>query len=142
MPAGRKRTTPMQIMPPSHGCVSTRHQVFDELLDHTKDADDNKRAVYADSAYRFKATEDKLTQTGITSQICEKGTRAATLTKEQKEANWEKSKVRARVEHIFGAQEAMGGHWLRTSEMQGGGIGAPAVDKMLRNATEITQIPG
>jgi IS5 family transposase len=29
-------------------------QVFDELLDHTEDGDGNKRAVYADSAYRVK----------------------------------------------------------------------------------------
>lgn len=89
-------------------------QVFDELLDHTQDEDGNKRAVYADSAYRSKATEDKLAKDGITSQICEKGTRAAALTEEQKEANKKKSKVRARVEHVFGAQDAMGGHWVRT----------------------------
>ena len=89
-------------------------QAFDELLDHTQDADGNKRAVYADSAYRSKATEEKLTGDGITSQICEKGTRAAALTEEQKEANRIKSKVRARVEHVFGAQSAMGGHLVRT----------------------------
>jgi IS5 family transposase len=89
-------------------------QVFDELLDQTEDAEGNKRAVYADSAYRSKATEEKLSQDGITSQICEKGTRAAALTEEQKEANRKKSKVRARVEHVFGAQNAMGGHLVRT----------------------------
>lgn len=89
-------------------------QVFDELLDHTRDEDGNKRAVYADSAYRSKATEEKLAKDGISSQICEKGTRAAALTEEQKEANKKKSKVRARVEHVFGAQNAMGGHIVRT----------------------------
>jgi IS5 family transposase len=89
-------------------------QVFDGLLDHTQDAFGNKRAVYADSAYRSKETEEKLVKDGITSQICEKGTRAAALTDEQKESNKKKSKVRARVEHVFGAQEAMGGHFVRT----------------------------
>lgn len=89
-------------------------QVFDELLDHTPDADGNKRAVYADSAYRSKATEEKLAKDGIASQICEKGTRAAALTAAQKESNQKKSKVRARVEHVFGAQNAMGGHFVRT----------------------------
>jgi IS5 family transposase len=89
-------------------------QVFDELLDHAEDTDGNKRAVYADSAYRSNATEEKLAKDGIASQICEKGTRAAALTEEQKEANKKKSKVRARVEHVFGAQDAMGGHWVRT----------------------------
>jgi len=89
-------------------------QVFDDLLDHTRGAGGNKRAVYADSAYRSKAAEEKLVKDGIASQICEKGTRAAALTEEQKEANREKAKVRARVEHVFGAQDAMGGHWVRT----------------------------
>ena len=89
-------------------------QVFDELLDHTQDADGNKRAVYADSAYRSKETEEKLTKFGIVSQIVEKGTRATELTDEQKESNKKKSKVRARVEHVFGAQAAMGGHFVRT----------------------------
>jgi IS5 family transposase len=89
-------------------------QVFDELLDHTQDEDGNKRAVYADSAYRSKDTEEKLVKDGIASQICEKGNRAAALTGEQKESNKKKSKVRARVEHVFGAQDAMGGHFVRT----------------------------
>ena len=36
------------------------------------------------------------------------------LTEEQKASNKEKSKVRARVEHVFGAQAQMGGHIVRT----------------------------
>lgn len=89
-------------------------QVFDELLDHATDEDGNKRAVYADSAYRSEAQEQRLADTEIASQICEKGTRGKPLTEEQKQANRTKSKVRARVEHVFGAQAAMGGHLVRT----------------------------
>lgn len=89
-------------------------QVFDELLNHTQDAEGNKRAVYTDSAYRSKTTEEKFIKDGIVSQICEKGTRAAALTEEQKESNKKKSKVRVRVEHVLGAQDAMGGHFVRT----------------------------
>ena len=48
------------------------------------------------------------------SHIHEKGSRAAPLTEEQQASNRNKSKVRARVEHIFGAQAAMGGHVVRT----------------------------
>ena len=48
------------------------------------------------------------------SQICEKGATNNPLTEEQKQSNRTKSKVRARVEHIFGAQAAMGGHFVRT----------------------------
>jgi hypothetical protein len=36
------------------------------------------------------------------------------LTEAQKESNKQKSKARARVEHMFGALEAMGGHFVRT----------------------------
>ena len=45
-------------------------QVIDELLDHTEDADGNKRAVYADSAYRSKATEDGIFQASCRLIVC------------------------------------------------------------------------
>jgi IS5 family transposase len=93
-------------------------QVFDELLDQATDADGNKRAVYADSAYRSAAQEQRLTDAEIASQVCEKGTRSQPLTEEQKLSNRTKSKVRARVEHVFGAQAAMGGHVVRTIGLQ------------------------
>lgn len=89
-------------------------QVCDELLDQTTDEKGNKRAVYADSAYRSETQEQRLAEAEIASQICEKGTRGKPLTEEQKQANRTKSKVRARVEHVFGAQAAMGGHLVRT----------------------------
>ena len=89
-------------------------QVFEALLDQAADENDKKRAVYADSAYRSKLQEEKLATDNITSQICEKGARNHPLTEEQKESNKNKSKVRARVEHVFGAQAQMGGHIVRT----------------------------
>lgn len=89
-------------------------QVFEELLDQTIDAEGEKRAVYADSAYRAKEREATLAAEGFESQIHEKGTRGHPLTEEQKAANRIKSKTRARVEHVFGAQHAMGGHLVRT----------------------------
>jgi IS5 family transposase len=47
--------------------------------------------------------------------ICEKGKKNAPLTEEQKESNREKSKVRARVEHVFGYMTRfMGGIYIRT----------------------------
>jgi IS5 family transposase len=93
-------------------------QVFDELLDQTVGLDGDKRAVYADSAYRSQAQEQRLADVEIESQVCEKGTRGKPLTEEQKQSNRTKSKVRARVEHVFGAQAAMGGHWVRTIGLQ------------------------
>lgn len=89
-------------------------QVFEVLLDQTKDAGGNKRAVYADSAYRSNEHEATLAAANMPSQICEKGVRGHPLTDGQKESNRIKSTVRARVEHIFGAQAQMGGHIVRT----------------------------
>ena len=107
-------------------------QVFEELLDQTQDEDGvpqgdflrgvpqgdflrgAKRAVYADSAYRSQEHEEKLAADNMPSQICEKGTRGHPLTDARKEANRVKSIVRARVEHVFGAQAQMGGHIVRT----------------------------
>lgn len=89
-------------------------QVFEELLDHKVDAEDNKREVFADSAYRSKEKEEALAQANITSRVHEKGVRGKPLTQEQKESNRTKSKTRARVEHVFGSQAQMGGHIVRT----------------------------
>lgn len=89
-------------------------QVFDELLDHTRDEDGHKRTVYADSAYRSEDQEQRLAKAEISSQICEKGVRGKPLTETQKQSNRAKSTVRARVEHVFGVQAAMGGHLVRT----------------------------
>lgn len=88
--------------------------VFDELLDHSIDDQGKKRPAYADSAYRSAAQEERLAEANIVSEIHEKGVRGKPLTEEQKASNAVKSKVRARVEHVFGAQEQMGGHLVRT----------------------------
>ena len=68
-------------------------QVF---LDFITDEDSH---VYADSAYAHLATQ---LPEGVTSHICEKGFRGHPLTEAQKEANRVKSKVRCRIEHVFG----------------------------------------
>lgn len=71
--------------------------------------------VYADSAYQSKAQEEKLAASKHTSRIHEKGTRNHPLTETQKASNREKSKVRVRVEHVFGSMtNEMGGITIRT----------------------------
>lgn len=90
-------------------------QVLDDLLDvATTEDQGRKRPVYADRAYRSEAREADLANPGLASQIHETGTRAAPLTEPQKASNRRKSSVRARVEHIFGAQAAMDGQRVRT----------------------------
>ena len=90
-------------------------QVFEELLDHEIDPETGKkRAVSADSAYRSKEKEAMLVEVEIESRISEKGSRNHPLTEEQKASNTEKSRIRSRVEHVFGAQAHMGSHFVRT----------------------------
>lgn len=100
----------------SHAAVHDSN-LFERLLDQTATPDGNKRPVYADSAYRSKECEERLLADRIESHIHEKGYRGCPLTDEQKASNRIKSRTRARVEHIFGAQSAMGIHIVRTIGM-------------------------
>jgi IS5 family transposase len=70
--------------------------------------------VYADSAYRSAAIEAKLKARGLRSRIHKRASRNYALSKAQENANHQKSKVRARIEHVFGAQQnAPGGRIVR-----------------------------
>ncbi|PID55733.1 MAG: IS5/IS1182 family transposase [Ignavibacteriae bacterium] len=73
-------------------------QALFDLLDEK----DSNNELFADSAYSGKSIEELLSTRNIKNQINEKGYRGHPLTEEQKKENREKSKVRARVEHIFG----------------------------------------
>jgi IS5 family transposase len=86
-------------------------QKLDGLLNNANTSQD----VYADSAYRSAETEAKLDERGFKSHIHRRGSRNHPLSDAQVEANRKKSKVRARIEHVFGAQEnAPGGRIIRT----------------------------
>ena len=86
-------------------------QKFDGLLNKTNTSAD----VYADSAYRSAETEAKLKLRGLRSQIHQRASRNHPLSKAQENANRKKSKIRARVEHVFGAQQTSpGGRIIRT----------------------------
>ena len=69
-------------------------------IENIVDKTDNK--LHADSAYRSKEIEKYLKEKKCESFVHEKGYRDHPLTKEQKESNNKKSKIRSRVEHIFG----------------------------------------
>jgi IS5 family transposase len=79
------------------------------------DADNADAGVWADSAYRSGETEAVLADAGYTSHICEKGHAGQLLIPAQEAKNRRRSKVRARVEHVFGFQQnSMGGKLIRT----------------------------
>lgn len=69
-------------------------------IENIVDITDNK--LHADSAYRSKDIEIFLEGIDCKSFVHEKGYRNNPLTEEQKKSNKTKSKVRARVEHVFG----------------------------------------
>jgi len=83
-------------------------QTLDELLNE-KDKGQN---LYADSAY--VGQENILKNKEVNNKIHEKGYKNKPLTESQKASNKEKSKTRARVEHIFGFMEnSMNGMFFR-----------------------------
>ena len=59
------------------------------------------KVLYADSAYSGKPIALALPES-CENQICEKGYRNSPLSSEQKENNRRKSKIRCRIEHVFG----------------------------------------
>ena len=83
-----------------------------QALETLLDAADEEKPLYADSAY---VGQDKmLEEKKVDARIHEKGYRNRPLNEAQKEANHEKSKVRSRVEHIFGfIENSMGGSFIR-----------------------------
>lgn len=69
-----------------------------EFVDFINDKD---KVVYADSAYTGREIAEKLPE-NVENSIHEKGYRNHPLTDEQKESNRKKSKIRARIEHVYG----------------------------------------
>ena len=68
--------------------------------------------VFADSAYRCAETEARLKVRGFRSRIHVRATRNHPLSERQVEANRKKSRIRVRIEHVFGAQETSTGSRL------------------------------
>ena len=86
-------------------------QKLDDILDPANTAS----AVWADSAYRSAEIEARLAERGLKSRIHRRAARNRPLTQRQAAANKTRSKVRARIEHVFGDQQTgMGGKLVRT----------------------------
>ena len=86
-------------------------RVFETLLDKNNTSKD----VFGDSAYRSAAAEARLKARGFRSRIHVRAARGRPLSKAKAAANRVKSRIRARIEHVFGAQEtAPGGRIVRT----------------------------
>ncbi len=82
--------------------------VFEELLDKNN----SSRDVWADSAYRSEDKLYELEKSGFREHLQRKGCRNKQLTEKEKSGNYTRSKVRSRVEHVFGIQTQRAGNLL------------------------------
>lgn len=90
-------------------------QEFSAVLD----GENEGGQIWADSAYRSQAKEEALNEIGYQSEIHERGYRNRPLSEAQKETNRSKSKVRAKVEHVFGTYVmCLGGKLVRCIGLQ------------------------
>ncbi|WP_099828267.1 IS5 family transposase [Oceaniglobus indicus] len=95
--------------------VSDAAQHDSQAVDHLLMRGNTGSGVWADAAYRSEETEAKLRACKLKSNIHRKGKRGKPLTEQAKGSNRTRSSVRARVEHVFGAQaNDMGGTLVRT----------------------------
>jgi IS5 family transposase len=97
------------------GYTVTPANIYDnEVIDQLVSKKDRGQKLYADSAYRSKEIEAELKRKKVISMIHEKGYRYKKLTEAEQKRNKKKSKVRARVEHIFGFMtNSMNGKFIR-----------------------------
>ena len=79
---------------------------FEDLLD----VDNTSVDVWADSAYRSQEHLGNLSEMGFREHIQRKGTRGHALTEREKSGNRTRSRVRSRVEHVFGAMLSKAGN--------------------------------
>ncbi len=84
-------------------------EIFEVILDGK-----NRKKIWADSAYRSGKKSKALKRKDYDNRTHYKSKRNHPLTAFQEKLNKARSKVRVRVEHVFGHMEvAMGGNWLR-----------------------------
>lgn len=80
-------------------------QVFEALLDE----DNSSRDVWADSAYRSEEKLEELGKRRFRDHLQRKGCKYKKLTEWEKKGNRTRSRIRSRVEHVFGVQAMRAG---------------------------------
>lgn len=100
-------------------------KVFFELLN----SGNTSRDVWDDSVYRSQEHIEDLQEAGYREHLQRKGSRNWKLTEWEKQGNRTRSKVRSRVEHIFGVQTQRAGNLI----LRGVGIFRAKVKIGLRN---------
>ena len=113
----------------NHMAVDVKHKLIREYVVSTAEVHDSQRLkevlgvlvgknssrdVYADSAYGGAPQLEWLKEKQYRPRVCAKGVRGHPLTEREKQANRNKSKVRARCEHVFGMMVTLGSAVLRS----------------------------
>ena len=81
--------------------------VFEDIL-----AENTSQDVWADSAYYSEERLRRLREAGYREHIQRKGCRNRKLTKREQQSNRTRSKIRSRVEHVFGVQTQKAGNLI------------------------------
>ena len=100
-------------------------QVVEELLD----ANNTNRELWADSAYRSRERLAWLREHGYRERLQRKGTRNHPLSAWEQQGNRTRSRIRSRIEHVFGVQSQRAGNLL----LRGVGLARAVARIGLRN---------
>jgi IS5 family transposase len=96
------------------GKVTDAARFDGKMLRDVVTKDNTASDVWADTAYRSQANEKWLKRQGRVSRIHRRKPRGRPMPERTAKANAAKSKVRARVEHVFAHQKAVMGLFVRT----------------------------
>jgi len=81
--------------------------VFETIL-----SDNTSKDIWADSAYRSEERLERLQEDGFREHIQRKGCRHRKLTESEQRGNRSRSRIRSRVEHVFGVQAQKAGNLI------------------------------
>lgn len=102
-----KLITGFQVTPAN---IADNHKA-DSLLDKKEDGG---QPLYGDSAYSSKELEKCYKKKNLISKVIKQGYRYKAITKAEKKANRKNSRIRTRIEHVFGFMtNSMNGMFLR-----------------------------
>lgn len=99
--------------------VGTASEHDSQKLDSLISKKDKGQTLYGDSAYRGEKQEEIISKSKMKSRIHKKDYRGKPLTESEIKTNKSRSKIRVRVEHIFGhMKKCMGGFEIRSIGVQ------------------------
>jgi len=111
----------------NHVCVDVKHKLIrawavtdaavhdSQIVEELIDEDNSSGDFYADSAYRSKEIMGILEKWGLREHVQRKKTRGHDLNSNEKQGNRTRARIRARVEHVFGAMTMRAGILLLRS---------------------------